>query len=86
MFGGLARCLRGLIIVAIFSFTVGCGVGSYGEAPADSTSSVTTEEQLGVELSGQTKYLAGETVALTYQISGSASSDATVVYDGSSRA
>ena len=82
MFGGLASCLRGLIIVAIFSFTVGCGVGSYGEAPADSTSSVTTEEQLGVELSGQTKYLAGETVALTYQISGSASSDATVVYEG----
>ncbi|MDB2434654.1 hypothetical protein N9W66_11000 [Luminiphilus sp.] len=73
---------RGLTVVAFFSFTVGCGVGSYGEDPADPTSAVTTEEQLGVELSGQTKYLAGETVALTYQISGSASSDATVVYEG----
>ena len=82
MLGRLAYFPRGLIILVVFPLTVGCGVGSYGEDSADSNSPVTTEDQLGVELSGQTKYLAGETVALTYQVSGSASSNATVVYEG----
>ena len=64
----------------------GCGVGSGGSNSGNGSGSGggndTPPEQLSIKLEGQAKYRADEGVSLSYTVSGSSASSATVTYDG----
>ena len=62
-----------------------CGVGSSYEDPSAAGADgggLADPGSLSITLSGQTKYRADEGVSLSYSVTGSASGDATVAYDG----
>ncbi|MEK9927407.1 MAG: hypothetical protein VW524_04265 [Halieaceae bacterium] len=63
----------------------GCGIGSGGSDDPDSSSgsqNVVDEQQLAIELSGDTRYRADQRVSLAYVLSGDSVSGASVSYQG----
>ena len=84
--GAVAVRNKVVLLAALLSLQA-CGVGSYGDdegAESGGNTLVSDAEQLTIQLSGEVKYLAGEQVALSYEVSGSSSPNATVSYEGPS--
>jgi len=81
----MPRASLRLCWVLLFSFQAACGVGSYGDEQPKTTADIdpaVDAQQLDIQLSGKTRYLAGEIVTLGYEVTGDYSASATVTYEG----
>ena len=64
------------------SVLVACGVGSGSSDPSSGSQNVVDEQQLAIEITGDTRYRADQKVFLSYIVSGASSAQASISYDG----